>query len=105
VADDFERMIRRAAAGGGDRGRKRRRSGPPDRPPFIAHPCTAWDDAHVRKHLAACERGRDPTTGEWAIDHHDSAQVWAWIWETTAKSQPDGSIDFGPWPVREVEVP
>ena len=74
-------------------------------PPYIAHPCTDWDDEHVARHLETCQQGRDPATWQWHIDPADSRQVWAYLWETMGKPRTDGSIDFGPWPVREIEIP
>ena len=106
MTDSFSRLILREGSGGGGRATRRRR-GPPPRPPFIAHPCTDWDDAHVQEHLRACQTGRDPVTGEWDFDPADEAEVWAWLWETMPEVRPDKSLDWGAWAgvIREVEVP
>ena len=65
--------------------------------PSIAHPCTDWDDDHVKEHLRACQTGRDPITGEWDFDADNEAEVWAWLWETMPRTLPDGSQDWGAW--------
>jgi hypothetical protein len=106
MSDDFNRLVLREGGGGGGRNR-RRRGPPPGRPPFTAHPCIDWDPEHVEKHLQACRTGRDPVTGEWDIDTDNQAEVWAWLWETTPRARPDGSLDWGPWQpfVLEVQVP
>ena len=103
---DFARIMREAGGGGGGRIR-RRRGPPPARPPYTAHVCTDWDDALVKEHLQACQTGRDPVTGEWDIDPDNSAECWAWLWETMPEVRPDKSLDWGAWAgvIREVEVP
>ena len=102
---DFGRLIAREGGGGGGGGKRTR--GPKRRPPFIAHPCTDWDDALVKEHLQACQTGRDPVTGEWDIDPENPAEVWCFLWETMPGVRPDGSLDWGAWTglVREVVVP
>ena len=94
MADDFERMVRRALAGDKDRGRRRKSAAPPSRPPMTAHPCVDWDDEHVHRHLEACRTGRDEH-GEWVP--RTTAESWAYLWETMPSHEK--------WPVREVEVP
>jgi hypothetical protein len=105
MTDSFSRMVLREGGGGGG-GRKRRRwRASPSRPAYTAHPCADWDEAHQQKHLRACQTARDPLTGEWTPDPENPDEMWCWLWETMGKPRPDGTLDFGPWPVIEVEVP
>lgn len=102
MSDPFTRLVMRETGGGGG---GKRREPPPARPPFVAHVCTDWTPEHVQKHLAACERGRDPVTGEWDIDPDDADQSWAWMWEMTPATRPDGSWRAWTPVIREMEVP